>query len=116
MGLVSKTLDEIVANRDKKLELDLNWTNEINLLRRKKEENLIAYEFISELERRKRYSVHGKFIVKCIDEYNNNKLYDLNNQVEEEPFIYDDNDYNEGNDNGEAGMGDLDLNGEHQHA
>ena len=116
MGLVSKTLDEIVANRDKKLELDLNWTNEINLLRRKKEENLRAYEFISELERRKRYSVNAKFIVKCIDEYNNKKLYDLNNQVEEEPFIYDDNDYNEGNDNGEAGMGDLDLNGEHQHA
>ena len=111
MGLVSKTLDEIVANRDKKLELDLNMTNEINLLRRKKEENLRAYEFISELERRKRYSVHGKFIVKCIDEYNNNKLYDLNNrhQVEEEPFIYDDND------NGEAQMGDLDLNGEYQH-
>ena len=62
MGLVYKTLDEIVANRDKKLELDLNWTNEINLLRRKKEENLRAYEFISELERRKRYSVNGKLL------------------------------------------------------
>jgi len=114
MGLVSKTLADITAERVTKLQLDLNWTNEINLLRRKKEDNLRAYEFISELERRKRYSVNAKFIVACIDDYNQSKLYDINNnQVEEEPFIDDEND---GNDNGEARMGDLDLNGEYQHA
>jgi hypothetical protein len=38
-------------------------------------------------------------------------VYDLNNnQVEEEEWVDDEND------NREARMGDLDLNGEHQHA
>jgi hypothetical protein len=85
--------------------------DEINRLRRVKEEILSGYEFISELEKVKRYTVNSNFVVMCIDEYNQNKLYDLNNnQIEEEEYDYDDND------NGAAQMGDLDINGEHQHA
>ena len=100
-----KKLASITAELNEKLNIDLELTNQINLLRRKKLENLTAYEFISELERRKRYSVNAKFMVVCIDEYNRSKQYDLNNNpIEEEPFIDD------GKDNGEASMGNLNLN------
>jgi len=112
--LPRKKLASITAELKKKLNLDLELTNEINLLRRKKVENLTAYEFISELERRKQYSVNAKFMVVCIDEYNRSKQYDLNNNpIEEEPFIDDEND---DKDNGEASMGNLNLNREYQRA
>jgi len=102
-SLASKKND--LKNREQDL------VDEINRLRRVKEEILSGYEFISELEKVKRYTVNSSFVVMCIDEYNSNKLYDLNNNlIEEEEWENDDND------NGEAQMGDLDINGEHQHA
>ena len=56
-------------------------------------------------------TVSSKFTIACIDEYNQNKLYDLNNNpIEEEEWEDDEND------DGASKMGDLDINGEHQHA
>ena len=102
-SLASKKND--LNNREQDL------VDEINRLRRVKEEIVSGYEFISELEKIKRYTVNSNFTVACIDEYNQNKLYDLNNnQIEEEEYEDDDNV------NGEAQMGGLDLNGEYQHA
>ena len=66
-SLASKKND--LKNREQDL------VDEINRLRRVKEEIVSGYEFISELEKVKRYTVNSKFTVKCIDEYNQNKLY-----------------------------------------
>lgn len=87
--------------------LEQSKIDEVNRLKREIDEIVTGYEFISELEKVKRYTVNSKFAVKCIDEYNQNKLRDLNNNLIEEE---------EWEDDGAAEMGALNINGKHQHA
>lgn len=97
------------------IDLEQSKLDEVNRLKREIEEVATGYEYISELEKVKRYTVNSKFMVACIDEFNQNKLYDLNNNpIEEEEWEDDDN-----SDDGAAGaakMADLNLNGEYQQA
>ena len=102
-----KNLASLASKKNDLKNREQDLVGEINRIRRVQEEVVIGYEYISELEKVKRYTVNSKFTVKCIDEYNQNKLRDLNNNpIEEEEW----------EDDGAAEMGALNINGEHQHA
>ena len=109
-----KKLTEISEKKIETRNLEQHATNKVNYWRREKEAAIQGYEYICQVERLKQYSVNAKYLVTCIDEYisHKNRGCDLNNvRVEEEDFV-DDGD----KDNVEAEMGNLDLNGERQHA
>ena len=107
-----KKLTEISETKNDFRNREQEATDQVNYWRRKKEAALQGYEYLCHVERLKQYSVNAKYLVTCIDEYvsHKNRGRDLNNvRVEEEDFVDDD-------DVVEEGMGNLDLNGERQHA
>lgn len=110
-----RNLASMTSMQRQLIDLEQSKLDEVNRLKREIEEVATGYEYISELEKVKRYTVNSKFMVACIDEFNQNKLYDLNNNpIEEEEWEDDDN-----SDDGAAGaakMADLNLNGEYQQA
>ena len=109
-----KKLTEISEKKNDFINLEEEANDQVNYWRRKKEAAIQGYEYICQVERLKQYSVNAKYLVTCIDEYisHKNRGYDLNNvRVEEEDFVDDENDEGVAHQ-----MGDLDINGEHQHA
>jgi hypothetical protein len=107
---VRKNLSNISSKKNELINREMELVDEINRLRRLKDEVVTGHEFIIEIEKIKKYTVNADFIAGCIDEYNAQR-FDLNNfQVEMEEFVEDDDD------NRQEMMNDLDLNGEYQHA